>query len=86
MSSFQLMGMKVSPDISVVTNMFPDHLNVHKSYEEYQEAKKSIFLNQDENGIVVLNKDNDIVKNFEKDAKGKTIFFSSTQQLKDGYV
>ena len=53
LSSFQLMGMDVSPDISVVTNMFPDHLNVHKSYEEYQEAKKNIFLHQDKNGIIV---------------------------------
>lgn len=40
LSSFQLMGMEVSPDIAVVTNMFPDHLNVHKSYEEYQKQRK----------------------------------------------
>ena len=37
------MGMEVSPDISVVTNMYPDHLNIHSSYEEYQQAKKNIF-------------------------------------------
>lgn len=86
LSSFQLMGMEISPDISVVTNMFPDHLNIHKSYEEYQEAKKCIFLNQDENGILVLNKDNDITREFAKEAKGKVIFFSSTKQLSDGYV
>lgn len=40
LSSFQLMDMDVSPDIAVVTNIYPDHLNVHKSYDEYQEAKK----------------------------------------------
>ena len=56
LSSFQLMGMSVSPNISVVTNVYPDHLNIHKSYEEYQEAKKSIFKNQSSDGIVVLNK------------------------------
>ena len=53
LSSFQLMNMPVSPDIAVVTNMFPDHLNIHKSYEEYQEAKKQIFLHQDKDGILI---------------------------------
>lgn len=86
LSSFQLMGMEISPEISVVTNMFPDHLNIHKSYEEYQDAKKAIFKHQDKNGIVILNKDNDITRNFAKDVKGKVIFFSSQKQLKDGYV
>ena len=86
LSSFQLMNMEVSPDIAVVTNMFPDHLNIHKSYEEYQQAKKSIFLNQNENGILVLNKDNDITRKFAEEAKGKVVFFSSTKQLKNGYV
>ena len=86
LSSFQLMGMTVSPNISVVTNVYPDHLNVHKSYEEYQEAKKTIFRNQSEDGIVVLNKDNEITENFAKEVKGKVIFFSSTKKLKNGYV
>ena len=43
MSSFQLTNMNISPEISVVTNIFPDHLNVHSSYEEYREEKKNIF-------------------------------------------
>ncbi len=86
LSSFQLMGMEVSPNISVVTNMFPDHLNIHKSYEEYQEAKKSIFLHQSEDGIVILNKDNEITRNFAKDVKSNIIFFSSIENLKDGYI
>ena len=86
LSSFQLMGMTVSPNIAVVTNIFPDHLNVHKSYEEYQDAKKSIFRNQIEEGIVILNKDNEITEKFADEVKGKTIFFSSTKKLKNGYV
>ena len=86
LSSFQLMNMEVSPNISAVTNMFPDHLDKHSSLEEYQQAKKSIFLNQNENDILVLNKDNEITKQFAKEAKGKVIFFSSTKQLRDGYV
>ena len=86
MSSFQLMGMDVSPDIALVTNIYPDHLNVHSSYEEYQEAKKSIFVNQNSNGTVVLNYDNDITRSFSKEANGKVIFFSSKEKLKDGYI
>ena len=48
LSSFQLMGMEVSPDISVITNITPNHLNIHKNYEEYIEAKKNIFKYQNE--------------------------------------
>ena len=43
LSSFQLMGMEISPDIAVMTNITPNHLNIHKDYEEYIEAKKNIF-------------------------------------------
>ena len=86
MSSFQLIDMDISPDIAVVTNIFPDHLNVHRSYEEYREAKKNIFKHQNENGIVVLNYDDEYTREFEKDAKGKKIFFSSKEKLRDGYI
>ena len=43
LSSFQLMNMKISPDIAVITNTTPNHLNIHKDYQEYIEAKKNIF-------------------------------------------
>lgn len=86
MSSFQLMGMKESPNISLVTNIFPDHLNVHKDMEEYINSKKNIFLNQNENDLVVLNYDNEITRGFEKDAKGNVIFFSSKEKLQNGYI
>lgn len=86
MSSFQLTDMDVSPDISLVTNIYPDHLNVHRSYEEYQDAKKNIFKHQTENGILVLNYDNEITRSFAKEANGKVIFFSSKHKLEDGYI
>ena len=86
MSSFQLTSMDVSPNISVVTNIFPDHLNVHSSYEEYREEKKNIFKHQDENGIVVLNYDNGFTREFAKEVNGKTIFFSSKEKLQDGFI
>ena len=86
MSSFQLMNIDISPNVALVTNLYPDHLNVHRSYEEYQDAKKNIFKYQDENGIVVLNNDNDITSSFAKEANGKVIFFSSKAKLQDGYI
>lgn len=86
LSSFQLMQMEVSPDIAVITNVSPNHLNVHKSYEEYIEAKKNIFLNQEEKGMVVLNYDNEITKEMAKQANGKVVFFSSKTKLEDGII
>lgn len=86
LSSFQLMEMEVSPDISVVTNMYPDHLNIHSSYEEYQQAKKNIFLHQNENGVVILNYDNEITRKFADEVKSNLVYFSSLQKLKNGYV
>lgn len=86
LSSFQLMGMKISPSISVITNITPNHLNIHKDYEEYIEAKKNIFKYQDENGILVLNYDNEITRSCNKDANGKVIFFSSKEKLENGYI
>ena len=86
LSSFQLSDMDISPDISVVTNIYPDHLNVHKSYEEYREPKKNIFKHQSENGIVVLNYDNEFTREFAKEANGKVIFFSSKEKLDDGFI
>ena len=43
MSSFQLMDMEVSPNISVITNIAPNHLDIHKSYEEYIDSKEKYF-------------------------------------------
>ena len=86
MSSFQLMGMEVSPNISLVTNIYPDHLNVHKDMEEYIDSKKNILKFQNSEDIIVLNYDNEITRSFSNDAKGKTIFFSSKHILTDGYI
>ena len=86
LSSFQLMNMHVSPDISVITNITPNHLNIHKDYEEYIEAKKNIFKYQDEKGILILNYDNDITRSCSKEANGKVIFFSSKEKLDNGFI
>ena len=86
LSSFQLMGMEVSPQIAVITNITPNHLNIHKDFQEYIDAKKNIFKYQDENGILVLNYDNEITRECAKEAKGKVIFFSSQTKLDNGYI
>ena len=86
LSSFQLMNMKISPKISIVTNITPNHLNVHKDYEEYIKSKENIFLHQKEDGLLVINQDNDITKDFYKLAKGKVIFFSSKEILDNGVI
>ena len=84
LSSFQLMGMEVSPEIAAITNITPNHLNIHKDYEEYIEAKKNIFKNQ--NKILVLNADNELTNACKSEANGKVIMFSSTQKLENGYI
>jgi UDP-N-acetylmuramoylalanine--D-glutamate ligase len=81
LSSFQLQALeslKVSPHISVITNIFPDHLNYHSSMEEYAGIKKLIAKFQTPEDIVLLNKDDEVLNSadFHKDLKGKVIGFS----------
>lgn len=86
LSSFQLMEMEISPEISAITNITPNHLNIHKDYEEYIEAKKNIFANQKESGIIVLNADNELTNACKNEANGKIKMFSSKQKLENGYI
>ena len=86
LSSFQLMNMNISPKISVITNISPNHLDIHKSYEEYINSKKNIFSHQNSNDIVVLNADNEITYNLKSEANGKVILFSSKQKLDNGII
>ena len=86
LSSFQLMGKEISPNIAIITNITPNHLNIHKDYEEYINAKKNIFKYQGEDDTVILNYDNEITRNCKKEAKGKVIFFSGKEKLDDGFI
>ena len=74
LSSFQLMDMKRSPQRAVVTNLAPNHLDVHKDMEEYVQAKKNIFRFQRPGDLLVLNGDNEITASFA--GAGQTHFFS----------
>ena len=86
LSSFQLMTMDTSADIAVVTNLAPNHLDVHKGMEEYIAAKKNIFLYQNAQQKVVLNRDNDITHSFVPEAKGQVTLFSRQNPLDEGVV
>lgn len=88
LSSFQLMDMKRSPARAVITNLAPNHLDIHKDMAEYVRAKTNIFRYQDENGILILNADNPITAAFR--GNGKTLFFSRQKEadvcLVDGVI
>lgn len=76
LSSFQLHTMKKSPNVAVITNITPNHLDVHKSYEEYIDAKENIMRYQSAEDKVVLNAGNDVTKTLIKKARGSVITFS----------
>lgn len=82
LSSFQLMNMEVSPSISVITNITPNHLDIHGSYEEYIDAKKNIYKNS--NGILVINADNEITSKIESDREIR--YFSRYNQTNCFYT
>ncbi len=58
LSSFQLMDMRRSPCRAVITNLSPNHLDVHKDMDEYVDAKKNIYLHQQPGDLLILNQDN----------------------------
>ena len=88
LSSFQLMDMTRSPERALITNLAPNHLDVHKDMAEYVDAKKNIFRFQKDEDLLVLNADNGITAGFA--GKGITRFFSRQGEahvcLKDGVI
>ncbi len=82
LSSFQLMDMTRSAHVSVVTNLAPNHLDVHKDMEEYVQAKKNIFLHQTAEDTLILNADNGITAEFK--GNGKTRYFARVGKTDNG--
>ncbi len=78
LSSFQLMDMRRSPHVAVVTNLAPNHLDVHKDMDEYVEAKKNLFRFQMADDVLVVNADNEITAEFK--GNGITRGFSRKQK------
>ncbi len=86
LSSFQLMNIKVSPHVAVITNISPNHLDYHKDMSEYVEAKSQIFRHQNSEGKLIINKDNSITAAFYGKQNGKAEFFSRRYQECDAHV
>lgn len=84
LSSFQLMTMTRSPHIAVLTNLAPNHLDVHKSMEEYVWAKENIFRHQQPGDIAVFNLDNAITRELSAHAPGRALYFSRREEPENG--
>ncbi|WP_315074929.1 UDP-N-acetylmuramoyl-L-alanine--D-glutamate ligase [uncultured Clostridium sp.] len=84
LSSFQLMTMTQEIDIAICTNLAPNHLDMHKDMQEYIDAKKNIFLYQSSNGLLVVNRENEITHEFIKEARGIVKEFSSKREIAGG--
>ncbi len=82
LSSFQLMDMHESPHIAVVTNLAPNHLDIHKDMEEYIQAKVNLFRYQNKDDILIVNADNAITSAFT--GNGATRYFSYSGKVKTG--
>ena len=86
LSSFQLHTMRKSPEIAVITNISPNHLDVHKNYQEYIDAKKNIMLYQSDSDILIINADNKVTAEIGKEACGKLKSFSRSDKTADFYI
>ena len=76
LSSFQLHTMRKSPEIAVITNISPNHLDMHKDYKEYIDAKKNIMLYQNEGDTLIVSADNQVTADIGKSANGAVKYFS----------
>ena len=72
------------PHIAVMTNLAPNHLDVHKDMDEYIAAKENIYLHQHEGDIAIFNEDNDITRSLSKKASARTRLFSRREEVADG--
>ena len=84
LSSFQLISMRTSPDVAVVTNVAPNHLDVHKDMEEYIEAKRNILRHQTAFSLTVLNRDNVITRSMAELVRGELRWFSHLEEVRNG--
>lgn len=84
LSSFQLNDMTQSGNISVITNITPNHLDWHTSMDEYIEAKKNIFKYQDKNGVLIVNKDDETALSCAKETNGEVRYFSFNGETENG--
>jgi UDP-N-acetylmuramoylalanine--D-glutamate ligase len=70
------MDCNYSPDMAAITNLSPNHLDIHKDMEEYIDSKKNIFKHQGKDGVLILNKDNEITYSMREDTSSEVRMFS----------
>ena len=84
LSSFQLISMRQSAQVALVTNISPNHLDIHKDMQEYIDSKKNVFIHQNAFSRTVLNADNEITREFANETRGDTLFFSRKKKIAHG--
>lgn len=84
LSSFQLLSMRVSPDVAIVTNLSPNHLDVHGTMEEYKSAKLNILQHQSAFSHAVISLDSKEAYEFKSAVRGRLSLFSRRQNVSDG--
>jgi UDP-N-acetylmuramoylalanine--D-glutamate ligase len=84
LSSFQLEITDISPDIAAVLNVTPNHLDRHKSMQNYAAAKANIFSFQAGQDIVILNADDYVSNSFTELVPARKAYFSMTRMVSDG--
>ncbi|MBE6069279.1 MAG: UDP-N-acetylmuramoyl-L-alanine--D-glutamate ligase [Clostridium lundense] len=84
LSSFQLMTIHENMEVALITNLSPNHLDMHNGMEEYINAKKNIYLNQTNDNLLVLNRDNSITRDMINEAKGRVLLFSISDKVDKG--
>ena len=84
LSSFQLHSMSCRPDVAVITNISPNHLDKHKDYQDYIDAKMSIFTAQTAQDRLVLNLDDGHSSYYAAAAHSRISYFSDTSKVENG--
>ena len=84
LSSFQLHSMSCRPDVAVVTNISPNHLDKHKDYQDYIDAKMSIFTSQTEKERLVLFLDDGHSAYYAAAARSSIVYFSDRNSVENG--
>ena len=84
LSSFQLMYFPYSPHTAVITNLSPNHLDIHKDMEEYVAAKENLYLHQKADDVLILNRDNAVTHSFVPKARGRVLEFSRLTEPEQG--
>lgn len=84
LSSFQLMYFPYSPHVAVITNLSPNHLDIHRDMEEYITAKENLYLHQRAEDLLILNRDNEITHSFVPKARARVLEFSRQTEPERG--